>query len=276
MLWINRKNYPRPWRESVPSIKRGRGCVRACPVLDTGLAGPVPPLRAGAGFTLVELLTVIAIIAVLAGILMPALSSAMKKAYEGKARSAISALELAISMYETDMGYYPIVEGTTGVDGIDARNQKLVAALADRRYGNSARSGAGPGPRYDPSWRGPYMEFKAKDLRDPTDLSDVISIPEHPVNTDNEAVFVDPWDNPYVYIPYHKYGVASVKPRAAKPGKNPSGTDPCYNPTSYQIFSKGSDGETAGENTYRAGCTVPGNDTVTDNEKNNDDINNWD
>ncbi len=111
------------------------------------------------GFTLVELLTVIAIIAILAGMLMPTLRAARQKAKEAKARAAISALEIAISMYETDMGYYP----SDGNAGGNSGNAKLVAALADVRYENPDRT-AGPGPRYDPNWRGPYMEFKTKDL----------------------------------------------------------------------------------------------------------------
>jgi len=183
---------------------------------------------------------------------MPALSSAMRKAYEGKARSAISSLEVAISMYETDMGYFPIVEGTSNpdVNTIEERNQLLVNALADMANTN------------DPNWRGPYMEFKAKELRDPGDLTEREEIPD--------AVFVDPWDNPYIYIPYHKYGEASVNPYAAKP--YPTAGKPFYNLSSYQIFSKGSDGETAGNGTYRAGCTVPKSDGADDND---DDINNW-
>jgi len=155
MLKINQKNFPLPLRESIPSIKRGRGCVRACPVLDTRVAG----------FTLVELLTVIAIIAVLAGMLMPALSKAMQKAYEGKARSAISSLELAISMYETDMGVYPA--STTGTD-----NANLIEWLR----GTTATVTNTVG------WRGPYMEFRQKDL-----------------STGANPVFIDPWDTPYYY-----------------------------------------------------------------------------
>ena len=225
----------------------------------------VPPK---AGFTLVELLTVIAIIAVLAGILMPTLSKAMQKAYEGKARSAISSLEVAISMYETDMGYYPI-EGTDDNDiyKLRERNQKLVNALADERQGDPDEK-----KYYNSNWRGPYMEFRAKELRDPNDFTKVKEGPP-----DYDVVFVDPWDKPYVYIPYGKYDAStSIKPYAAKPGENPTATDPFYNSASCQIFSKGSDGETASDTSRRAGCTVPGDDGGGSKEKNNDDINNWD
>ena len=117
----------------------------------------------GTGFTLVELLTVIAIIAVLAGILMPALSSAMRKAYEGKARSAISSLEVAISMYETDFGAYPPDGGSPYTN-----NANMIELLR----------GAGVVTN-NVNWRGPYMEFRQKDLAN--------------------AVFIDPWDTPYYY-----------------------------------------------------------------------------
>jgi len=58
-------------------------------------------------FTLVELLVVIGIIIILAGILLPVTQSALKKADNTKALSQIKALESAIVQYKNDMGYYP-------------------------------------------------------------------------------------------------------------------------------------------------------------------------
>ena len=59
------------------------------------------------GFTLLELLIVITIIVMLASLLIPAGSKARERARMAKAKSHISALELAITAFQTDFGYYP-------------------------------------------------------------------------------------------------------------------------------------------------------------------------
>ena len=58
-------------------------------------------------FTLVELLTVIAIIGILAGILLPALGKVREKAKRTKAQSDITALRMGIGQYAQTYGYLP-------------------------------------------------------------------------------------------------------------------------------------------------------------------------
>src|SRR5437016_2967671 len=59
------------------------------------------------GFTLIELLVVLGVIAVLASLLMPALSQAKARAYSVKCRSNLRQLGLQLAMYVHDYSAYP-------------------------------------------------------------------------------------------------------------------------------------------------------------------------
>jgi general secretion pathway protein G len=94
------------------------------------------------GFTLMELLTVIAVISILMGMILTGGEKAKLKAKVYKTQAMISSIDTAVSMYHTDFGAYP-----------PSGNQNLVNLLA-----NSGVYGA------NPSWNGPYMSFKSDDL----------------------------------------------------------------------------------------------------------------
>src|ERR1700733_8577922 len=59
-------------------------------------------------FTLIELLTVIAIIAILMGLLFPALSVVRDQANKVQAKTAIMGAVAAVKQYYTEYGKYPI------------------------------------------------------------------------------------------------------------------------------------------------------------------------
>jgi general secretion pathway protein G len=60
-----------------------------------------------AGFTLVEILLVVAILGILAGVAVVSMSGKVAKANTAAARTSITAIRTAIDVYEVDNGVYP-------------------------------------------------------------------------------------------------------------------------------------------------------------------------
>jgi general secretion pathway protein G len=84
------------------------------------------------GFTLVEMLLVLVILAALAAVVVPKFAGRSQQAKETAARSQIANIEIALDMFETDNGYYP-----NGSDGLEE--------LVDQ-------------PSNATSWQGPYLK----------------------------------------------------------------------------------------------------------------------
>src|SRR5438045_609121 len=73
----------------------------------------------GRGFTLIELLVVISIIIVLAGILLPAITKAWKKAARTAMANDLQAVASALEAYKQDFGDYPRVSKSTDLSTSD-------------------------------------------------------------------------------------------------------------------------------------------------------------
>ena len=81
-------------------------------------------------FTLVELLVVIGIIAILAGMLMAGIMYAPAKAQKAKAQAEVTTLVNAIKQYESAYGVLPIPTGALSSDGtLSSANYKLMIHL---------------------------------------------------------------------------------------------------------------------------------------------------
>ena len=174
-----------------------------------------------AAFTLIEMLTVIAIIGVLAGILIPTTRMVMQRARKVKAKSDItSALQTAITQYMNDFGAPPPdsngcmdrdVDGNEPFGDMDTPNECLVWFLT-RTYKKSmehttdfkhaSTSGAGDIPEdTDEVWArvsgGPYLDITAKQRKD--------------YDSDDFDEFVDSWGRPYQYRAYRKRAIEKIE-----------------------------------------------------------------
>ncbi len=97
------------------------------------------PGNSNKAFTLMELMVVVAIIVLLAGIILPNYAKRVDRAKMVKAEADISAIETAISMYANDMGGY--FGNLTG--DISPVNTGLVY---------------GPQDSSQSKWKGPYLK----------------------------------------------------------------------------------------------------------------------
>ncbi|MBN2256169.1 MAG: type II secretion system major pseudopilin GspG [Deltaproteobacteria bacterium] len=66
--------------------------------------------RNNRGFTLIELMVVIVILGILAGLIVPRIMSRPEEAKQAKARIQIESLETALKLYKLDNGNYPTTE----------------------------------------------------------------------------------------------------------------------------------------------------------------------
>lgn len=73
------------------------------------------------GFTLIEVMVVIVILAILASILVPRIMNRPDQARNVKARTDIMAIQNALEMYKLDNGFYPSTE--QGIAALNAKPQ---------------------------------------------------------------------------------------------------------------------------------------------------------
>jgi prepilin-type N-terminal cleavage/methylation domain-containing protein len=136
------------------------------------------------GFTLVELLTVIAIIAVLMALLFPAANAVKDAARKTQAKNDLTNIANAVKAYYTEYGKYPCGSHT----GQDAQDY-LTANDNDRKtLFDTLRV---PFPSTPPSLNPRAIAF----LEVPAAKNDVAGQRKGGVGSD--GVFYDPWGSPY-------------------------------------------------------------------------------
>jgi len=102
---------------------------------------PLNSRRHRAGFTLVELLTVIAIIAILAGMLLPVLSRVRIAAQKKQALIEEQGIVTAIQKYDSDYGRFPVSAAVQAVASANAGNAAL--QNGDFTYGGTGHDAVG-------------------------------------------------------------------------------------------------------------------------------------
>lgn len=167
------------------------------------------------GFTLVEMLVVIAIIAILAGMLLPAVVNVKKKGLKVQAQTEIRAMEAAISQYYAEYSRYPapsdagsrdFTYGTVGAPGKNPslplisngatpeyNNAALMVILLDLDQGVNALHARNP---------------RKLKLLDRVKYGDTTSSS----GVGPDTVYRDPWGNPYIITIDLDYNDKTVDP----------------------------------------------------------------
>lgn len=182
------------------------------------------------GMTLIELLVVISIIAVLAGLLLPAMSGVKRKAKIMEGRKDMQDFKQSISVYRTDYSRMPTSTGaqltpTTASGAQASSNSATDAASKDFAYGSFGVSGfSGTGGENNPIENDSPLKYEANNSELTLILTATTAFPNssNTVNANHvknvrknqyltakqvtgtshgigpDGVFRDPWDQPYI------------------------------------------------------------------------------
>jgi len=102
------------------------------------------------GFTLIELMVVVVILGILAGLIIPKIMGRPEEAKQLKARMQIEQLEQTLKLYYLDNGEYPTTE-----QGLNALVEKTTIEPIPKRWREEGYLEKGKVP-LDP-WRNPYV-----------------------------------------------------------------------------------------------------------------------
>jgi len=170
---------------------------------------------------MLELLTVITIIGVLAALLFPAIKTAMVRAEVAKAQQGVNSLATAFKAYYNEYGKWPIADSmANNIYIVDTNMVMLLRGVNITTPPFSAPSGIGTATYQGNSRQTPFLEFKQTDI----------------INTGTFAgSYVDPWGNPY-YCSFDVTYVNQVQDPFLLPATS-------YLNAGFLIWSAGPDGQ---------------------------------
>ncbi|MCX7048851.1 MAG: prepilin-type N-terminal cleavage/methylation domain-containing protein [Candidatus Sumerlaeota bacterium] len=202
--------------------------------------------EASGGVTMIELLVVLAIIAILATIAVGQYESAVIRAKITGAYAEIRQIELACERYRLDLGDYPPSSSSgTWVVGAAALAQNPTDSNSGCGFMTlvlqHSLSGDATHP-IDPRWKGPYLKLDREQYGDLQGRKVTVATPLAMIQ------ILDPWGLPYRYLNHNDYLPIAGNP--ATGGTQLPVTDPFFaterffNINTIQIVSKGPNGIT--------------------------------
>lgn len=139
------------------------------------------------GFTIIELIVVMTIIMMLAGLVAAAAQTARQRALIARTRAMIAAIETSLGMFQSDIGGYPI-SGNTNLFTCLMSNTGTYFLSTNANLPST-------------NWAGPYMTFKDNDL------------------TGGNTI-IDAWGTAYLYTrPDATHGGSYIDIRSAGPDR---------------------------------------------------------
>ena len=126
-------------------------------------------------FTLIELLMVIAIIGILAGILIPTVGAVKSQANKAASKSQLSNYITAIQLFKGEYAYYPFVSGEDEVVDLSTQSTLFIETLSGRDASSGGSKEAGNNRRRIAFHSFSESEFfydDATEATDPTQLAD--------------------------------------------------------------------------------------------------------
>ena len=141
------------------------------------------------GFTLIEILIVISIIALLTSLILASVNVARRSAFKATAQMDVTSLSGALQQYVQDESEYPGIEEDEFHEETNHFPLLYKALFGKRRP-------AGPGGR-----SAPYTNLEESKVRGYNPDTELYELPTRRELRDDdvEKFLIDPWDNPYIY-----------------------------------------------------------------------------
>lgn len=185
---------------------------------------PRPPVRRRSGFTLIELMAVITIIVILAGLVVGGMGFVSERQAKEKAKVQIALLSKALEEYKLDFGTYPPTSNVSGTftNSTGSNTSKI---LFDYLYFNSDRANG-----FDPDQKIYLPELDPGTAQSPNKQGWTSG------TAAATTIITDPWGNQYCY-------------RSAVGASGTANTN-AQNPD-FDLWSMGKDGRTNANLTHK-------------------------